>query len=137
VIALLAERPMHGYEIIQELSERTGGLWKPSPGSVYPTLQLLEDEGHVVAEAEGGKRQFALTESGRELAAGFAGQKAPWEQVTDATEPEIVRLRDAAGQLLGALMQIGQAGSPEQQAAAEAVLHETRRKLYTILAGDD
>ena len=67
ILALLAERPMHGYEIIGELTERTDGLWRPSPGSIYPTLQLLEDEGLVTAQADeaGGKRRYALTEEGR------------------------------------------------------------------------
>ena len=67
ILALLAERPMHGYEIIGELSERTEGLWRPSPGSIYPTLQLLEDEGLVTAQSEegGGKRRYSLTDDGR------------------------------------------------------------------------
>lgn len=59
---------MHGYEMIQEIAERSGGAWKPSPGSVYPTLQLLEDEGLIVSESEGGKKLFALTEAGRTAA---------------------------------------------------------------------
>src|SRR5215475_12080019 len=68
-LALLTERPMHGYEMIQELEERTGGMWRPSPGAVYPALQLLEDQGLVTADAEAGKRLFYLTDSGREGAA--------------------------------------------------------------------
>jgi DNA-binding PadR family transcriptional regulator len=136
VIALLAERPMHGYEIIQELAERTGGIWKPSPGSVYPTLQLLEDEGHVAAEEDGGKRRFSLTESGRELAAEIAERKAPWQEVTDGVEPGIFALRHSFGLLFEATAQIGRAGTPEQQVEAEAILAETRRRLYAILAAE-
>ncbi|WP_243274776.1 PadR family transcriptional regulator, partial [Streptomyces albus] len=63
ILALLKERPMHGYEMIQEIAERSGGAWKPSPGSVYPTLQLLEDEGLIASESEGGKKHFSLTEA--------------------------------------------------------------------------
>ncbi|MEU5098129.1 PadR family transcriptional regulator, partial [Streptomyces sp. NPDC020996] len=63
---------MHGYEMIQEIAERSGGAWKPSPGSVYPTLQLLEDEGLIVSESEGGKKLFSLTGAGREAAPGGA-----------------------------------------------------------------
>ncbi|HVC25307.1 MAG TPA: PadR family transcriptional regulator [Acidimicrobiales bacterium] len=136
VLALLAERPMHGYEIIQELAQRTGGVWKPSPGSVYPTLQLLEDEGLVVAEQDAGKRSFSLTESGREAAGELAGRKAPWDEVNDGIDPDAMRLRHAVAQLAGAVIQIGQAGTPEQQSEAEAVLVETRRRLYAILAAE-
>src|SRR4249919_1877467 len=64
VLALLAERPMHGYEMIKELEERTKGAWVPSAGSIYPTLQLLEDEGLVAGEESDGKRRFTLTEAG-------------------------------------------------------------------------
>ena len=69
VLALLAERPMHGYQIIQEIEERSGGAWKPSPGSVYPTLQLLADEGLISAEEANGRKTYALTEGGRAEAA--------------------------------------------------------------------
>ncbi len=134
VLALLAERPMHGYEIIQELAERTGGIWRPSPGSVYPTLQLLEDEGHVRAEEDAGKRRFSLTDSGAAAAAEQSGRKTPWDEVREGVEPGALRLREATGQLLGAVMQIGRAGSAAQQQAAEEVLAEARRRLYALLA---
>ena len=65
ILALLAERPMHGYEVIRELSERTGGVWEPSPGSIYPTLQLLEDEALVSVEESDGRKQYSLTDQGR------------------------------------------------------------------------
>lgn len=136
VLALLAERPMHGYDIIRELSERTGGLWRPSPGSVYPTLQLLEDEGHVTAEESGGRRRFALTDSGRAAAAEQAGRKAPWEEVSEGIAPDALRLRKAMAQLAVAAVQIGQAGTSEQRREAESVLAEARRRLYSILAAE-
>ena len=65
VLALLTERPMHGYEMIQELDARTGGVWRPSPGSVYPTLQLLEDEGAIASASDGGRKAYTLTDTGR------------------------------------------------------------------------
>jgi len=136
VLALLVERPMHGYEIIQELAERTGGLWKPSPGSVYPTLQLLEDEGHVVAEVDGGKRRFSLTDEGRSAAAEGSGAKAPWDEVNEGVAPGALRLRAAAGQLAGAIVQIARVATAEQQGEAEAILAEARRRLYAILASE-
>src|SRR3954454_4590630 len=93
-LALLDERPMHGYEMIQELEERTDGVWRPSPGAIYPALQLLEDEGLVTADAEAGKRLFSLTETGREEAA-KAGDRKPWDEVTAGIDPSQFKLRDA------------------------------------------
>src|SRR3954451_5849566 len=81
VVALLLERPMHGYEMIQELESRTGGIWRPSPGSIYPTLQLLEDEGLIVAESSGGRKAYTLTDAGR-AEAETAAQNPPWAQFT-------------------------------------------------------
>jgi DNA-binding PadR family transcriptional regulator len=125
---------MHGYEIIQELAERTNGLWKVSPGSVYPALQMLEDEGHIVAEEDAGKRRFALTDSGRALAGESAGGKTPWEEVVEGVNPGALRLRGALGQLAAAVVQVGHVATSEQQTEAIALLDETRRKLYTILS---
>ena len=79
VLTLLAEKPMHGYQIIQQIEERSGGSWKPSPGSVYPTLQLLADEGLIKAEEAGGRKTYSLTEEGREVADAAAEKSAPWE----------------------------------------------------------
>src|SRR6478735_4861784 len=84
VLALLAEQPMHGYQIIREIEERSGGSWKPSAGSVYPTLQLLADEGSISAEESNGRKIYSLTEAGREVAASEAS--APWQ--TDNTTGE-------------------------------------------------
>ena len=80
VLALLAEQPMHGYQIIQQIEERSGGAWKPSPGSVYPTLQLLTDEGIVDVEEESGRKTYSLTEAGRAEA---ADKPAPWLRMPD------------------------------------------------------
>ncbi|KOX17457.1 PadR family transcriptional regulator [Saccharothrix sp. NRRL B-16348] len=133
VLALLAERPMHGYEMIQEISARTDGLWRPSPGSVYPTLQLLADEGLVASTEEaGGKKLFTLTETGRGTAAKLEGAP-PWQQVNDDLDQHAAKLRTAARHLGAAMQQMAHAGTREQQARAVEVLSEARRKLYAIL----
>jgi DNA-binding PadR family transcriptional regulator len=133
VLALLAERPMHGYEMIQELETRTGGIWRPSPGSIYPTLQLLEDEGLITAEEQGGRKRFVLTETGRPEAEA-AAQNAPWQEYGDENVSQAQEFRDAAIGIMDALRQVGFNGTAEQRAQALEVLTETRRKLYAILA---
>jgi DNA-binding PadR family transcriptional regulator len=133
ILALLAERPMHGYEMIQELEERTGGVWRPSPGAVYPALQLLEDQGMVEADAAEGKRLFSLTDTGREEAA-KAGDRKPWDEATAGINPVQFQLRDAVGQIAVATRQVAEAGTEAQQTSAAEILAETRRRLYAILA---
>jgi DNA-binding PadR family transcriptional regulator len=135
VLTLLAERPMHGYQVIQELEGRTGGAWRVSPGSVYPTLQLLEDEGLIAGQEVEGRRVYALTEAGRARVEAMReqGQAAPWEEVA-AEEGPFGGLRRAAFQLAAATMQVAQAGSKDQVERAVATLDEARRKIYTILA---
>src|SRR3954463_15826131 len=134
-LPLLTERPMHGYEMIQELEERTDGVWRPSPGAVYPALQLLEDQGLVTADAEAGKRLFSLTDVGREEAA-KAGERTPWDDVTAGIDPTQFKLRDALAPIALAAHQVAMAGTPAQLAAAVEILAETRRKLYALLAED-
>jgi DNA-binding PadR family transcriptional regulator len=136
LLALLLERPMHGYEMIQELDTRTGGIWRPSPGSVYPTLQLLEDEGLIEAEATGGRKRYTLTEAGR-AEAEAAAQNPPWNQFTDDTMSQVQDFRDAAVGIMSALRQVGFNGTPEQRAKALEVLNETKRKLYAVLADSE
>jgi DNA-binding PadR family transcriptional regulator len=135
VLALLAERPMHGYEIIGELAERTNGMWKPSPGSVYPTLQMLEEEGLVTGEEADGKRRFTLTDDGRAKAA-EQPDTAPWEQVAQGVDPGLKELWDAFRQMAMACKQISSAGTSEQQARAVAIVTDARKRLYGILAED-
>ncbi|MBX3285228.1 MAG: helix-turn-helix transcriptional regulator [Actinobacteria bacterium] len=135
LLALLAERPMHGYEMIQELGERTGGAWQPSPGSVYPTLTMLEEEGLIVGTEVEGKRRFDLTDAGREAVAAREGVP-PWEAFTDGEDPEVQELRDVLGGTMGAIKQVFRAGSPAQQAKAVEILSETRRRLYEVLASE-
>jgi DNA-binding PadR family transcriptional regulator len=136
VLALLLERPMHGYEMIQELESRTGGIWRPSPGSVYPTLQLLEDEGLIETQATSGRKSYQLTDAGRPEAE-TAAQNPPWAQFTDDTMSQVQDFRDAAVGIMSALKQVGFNGTPEQREKALVVLNETKRKLYAILADSE
>jgi DNA-binding PadR family transcriptional regulator len=133
ILALLAERPMHGYEMIQEIGERSGGYWRPSPGSVYPTLQLLADEGLIASsDGSGSKRLFELTDEGRAAVAKL-GDIPPWEQIARDVDQDDVTLREAAELLMGAMFQVGNAASPSQKARAVDVINGARRELYAIL----
>jgi DNA-binding PadR family transcriptional regulator len=133
LLALLAERPMHGYEMIQELESRTGGIWRPSPGSVYPTLQLLEDEGLIEADASGGRRRFTVTGAGRDEA-NRAAENPPWQEFTDDTVSQAQDFREASFGIMNALRQVAFSGTPEQREQALTILNDTRRRLYAILA---
>jgi len=137
ILALLAEERMHGYQIIRELGERTGGAWNPSPGSVYPTLQQLEDEELVQQQkSDTGRRVYELTDAGREAAAALPSP-APWEQVAAEAHDEHADLRSLVFQVLGAVRQVAMAGTPDQREKAQEVLRSTRRSLYQILAEED
>ena len=137
ILALLNEGPMHGYQIMRELAERTGGVWRPSPGSVYPTLQQLQDEGLVrEIESEGDRHTFELTDEGR-AAAQALETPMPWEAVADETEAGAVELRDLVFQVMAAARQVVHAGDASHLAQAKDVLRETRQRLYRILADDD
>ncbi|MGW6279868.1 PadR family transcriptional regulator [Kribbella sp. NPDC055071] len=136
ILAVLAEQPMNGYQIIQEIADRSGGVWKPSPGSIYPTLQQLEDEGLVKADAETGRRTFTLTDEGRTYVAEHQDEvSAPWEAM-GAPRPadDDNGLKPMLGQVATAMWQILSTGTPEQQAKAREAVSELRRKLYGILA---
>jgi len=135
ILALLAEEPMHGYQIMRELNERSGGAWRVSPGSVYPTLSQLEDEELVKAEQQGGKRVFSLTDAGKAEAANGPGE--PWQEVASDIPPALVELRDLMYQVRAATRQVVHAGSEKQLTAAAELLKETRRRLYQLLAEDD
>jgi len=135
ILALLSEQPMHGYQIMQELSERSGGAWRISPGSVYPTLSQLEDEELVQAEQQGGKRVFSLTDAGKAEAA--EGPSAPWQDVASDIPPAALELRDLMLQAGTAARQVVMAGSERQIGEAAEILRETRRRLYQLLAEDD
>lgn len=132
VLALLVERPMHGYQIIREIEERSGGSWKPSAGSVYPTLQLLADEGLIRAEESNGRKIYSLTEAGREVAG--ADASAPWDATAPASGTGFTALPKAGVELAQAASQVARTGTPEQVQEAVAVLEDARRRLYAILA---
>jgi DNA-binding PadR family transcriptional regulator len=137
ILAVLAERPLNGYQIIQEIAERSGGAWKPSPGSIYPTLQQLEDEGLVRAEEGSGRRTFTLTDEGRTYVADHPDEvAAPWKGFADSAEDD-GGVKPLIGQVAAAVWQIVAMGSPEQQVKGREALIEFRRKLYAILAEDD
>lgn len=126
---------MHGYEMLQEIARRTNDLWRPSPGSLYPALQLLEDQELVHSSSTGGRRQFELTAKGRsELALRPAGP-APWDAMLDAADPDDLALETALRQLGTAVSQVAEAASPAQKAQVERLLTETRRQVYLLLAG--
>ncbi|WP_328899141.1 PadR family transcriptional regulator [Streptomyces sp. NBC_00441] len=135
ILALLKDRPMHGYEMIQEIGERSGGAWRPSPGSVYPTLQLLEDEQLIASASEGGKRLFTLTDTGRTEAE--TGPEAPWEEAGRGVDWESMNeVRQAGFGLMEAFGQVWKTGSSDQRDKAVAVINEARKKLYLILADE-
>lgn len=136
VLALLADKPMHGYQIIREIEDRSGGSWKPSPGSVYPTLQLLADEGLISAQESDGRKTYSLTEAGRAIADADADRSVPWESTSGRDNTRAGALPKAGIDLAQAVAQVGRTGSPEQVKQAVEVLEESRRKLYSILAQD-
>jgi DNA-binding PadR family transcriptional regulator len=132
VLALLDDRPMHGYEMIQELEERTGGRWTPSAGSIYPTLQLLEDEGLVKPEEVDGRKVYSLTEAGQKAAPDRSEGGRPWEQ-GDEDSPRF-EARKEMFKLMGAAKQVARADDEEQLQQATEILKDARRKLYGLLA---
>ncbi|MBT8161776.1 MULTISPECIES: PadR family transcriptional regulator [Arthrobacter] len=133
VLAVLAEQPMHGYQVIHEIEERSGGKWKPSAGSVYPTLQLLADEGLLTAEESNGRKIYSLTQAGREEVAG-ADPSSLWEPAGSGVG--FAALPKAGVELAQVVGQVARTGTPKQVQEAVTVLDEARRRLYSILAQD-
>ena len=137
ILSLLAEEPMHGYQIIQVISERSSGNWTPSPGSVYPTLQHLEDEGLIEpGPSESGRNVYALTEAGR-AAQAAAGTATPWAEAEKDVDDDLVELRDLVHQVLAATRQVAQAGTAAQVKGAQDVLRTARKGIYRLLAEDE
>lgn len=127
---------MHGYQIIQEIGERSGGAWRPSPGSVYPTVSQLADEGLVRTEKSEGRSVIHLTDAGRAYVDEHREElDAVWN--TAAAEDGFRALREAGRGLAGAVAQVAQVGRDEQVAEAVRLLDETRRRLYLLLAGEE
>jgi DNA-binding PadR family transcriptional regulator len=132
VLTLLAEKPMHGYEIIGVLEERSGGRWRPSAGSIYPALQLLSDEGLVQAEEVDTKRIFSLTEEGEKAAEATAKRRKSWEE--SGEDSPYHHLRIASFQVGGAARQVAAAGTEKQIEQATEILADARKRIYSILA---
>ncbi len=135
ILALLREEPRNGYQIMQELKQRSQGMWNPSPGSVYPALQLLEDERLVTNEEGSGGRVYTLTSQGKAYVKEHADEiAAPWEALSHAAGDGFVEMMSVFQQLGAAAMQVAQAGNAAQMAKAKKILVATRRSLYEILA---
>ena len=136
-LLLLEEQPRNGYQLMQEIEDRSGGVWRPSPGSVYPALSQLEDEGLVHSEEGAGRRAFALTDDGRKyVEENREALGVPWEEAGGDMPQGLLELRSLMMQLGMAAMQVAQAGNEAQTAEARQVLEDARRALYRILAGD-
>ena len=142
ILDLLAEgQPWNGYQLIQEIGARTQGVWRPSAGSVYPALQLLEDEGLISTQrdesGDNRTRMYTLTEEGRAYVEQHADElRASWDAVTGSVDEAEVQLRDTIRQVIVAVTQVMQAGSAPQVKQAGKILADTRRALYRILAAD-
>jgi DNA-binding PadR family transcriptional regulator len=137
-LLLLADEPRNGYQIMQEVEERSDGVWRPSPGSVYPALQQLEDEGLIVERESDGRKLYELTDDGRaRVAERDAGAPAPWEQMSGDVSDEAHELTGVMRQVVFAFAQVMRTGSKAQIAQAHEVLKTARRDLYRILADGD
>ena len=136
-LLLLAEGPLNGYQLMQEIERRSDGLWRPSPGSVYPALAQLEDEGLGRTEELGDRRMYVLTDAGRARVEERGESAAPWEEMTDTAGDDTGALfleMRRAGMAAG---QIGHLGSAEQVARALEIVSAARRALYAVLAEDE
>src|SRR5919204_6983411 len=137
LLLLLAEEPRNGYQLMQEIEERSDGVWRPSPGSIYPALQQLEDEGLVRAVETDGRKLFELTDAGREYVAERDEEApAPWDEMSGVVSGETVQAAMVMRGLVMAYSQVMQAGNKAQMDEATKALAETRRRLYAILAED-
>ncbi|MBP2473628.1 DNA-binding PadR family transcriptional regulator [Crossiella equi] len=138
VLLVLVDGPTHGYQLIADIAERSDGNWKPSPGSIYPVLKQLAEEGLVVSEKEGGRQMVELTDAGRAYVAENEAELAQvWDTVSGGVNTAVVELQELLGQVHQAALQVAAAGTPEQNERARQLLTETRRSLYRILAEDE
>jgi DNA-binding PadR family transcriptional regulator len=138
ILVLLDEESLTGYALMDEIERRSGGAWRPSPGSVYPALQLLEDEGLVRAEESQGRKPFVLTDAGRSYVAERREELGePWARSAEGVGEDRLELRGLVRQIGAAVFQVAAAGDTAQVARAQELLAETRRGLYRILAEDD
>jgi DNA-binding PadR family transcriptional regulator len=137
-LLLLNEGPLNGYQIMQEIEQRSEGVWRPSPGSVYPALAQLEDEGLVRAEQVGERRSFVLTDAGRAYVDEHRAELgAPWEQMTGAVDDSVGAMFREMRRVGMAAGQIGNLGGADQVDKARGILAQARRSLYSLLAEDE
>lgn len=139
VLNLLNEQSLTGYQLMGAIEEKSQGLWKPGPGSIYPALQLLADEGLIALTGadEAGKKPYAITDEGKKYLAEHPEQtKAPWDRVTRDLQG-VLSLRPELEQLAAAVRQAATVAAEEQQAKVKEVLTRARKEVYRILAADD
>jgi len=129
-----SEEPVNGYQVIQQIAERTDGVWKPSPGSVYPTIAQLQDEG-LVEDAPTGRKAVQLTDEGSAYVESHAEEMAAvWAPFAEDDDDEAVNFKQVVGQTVGAIVQVMSTGTPDQRAKAQEILADTRRRIYGLLA---
>ena len=140
LLELLSEHPSHGYDLIKEMETRYGGFRRLSPGSVYPTLQLLEEGGYLKSAQEGGKRIYTITDEGRQLLAERAQQEtsdSPWDSFKSfvtGKPHEFIELRNAATELAAVVVQVARSGNMERINRVRELLEQVKREIYAILA---
>ena len=132
ILGLLADSPSNGYGLIKAIGERTDGVWTPSPGSVYPTLAQLVDEG-LIRQADGPRGAYSLTDTGREYVESHRAEIDAAFRGADDRRGEGDSLMKAFGKLAGAAMQFRGSVTAEQRAQATEKVDELRRELYRIL----
>ena len=133
ILNVLQQKQMHGYEVIQELESQSGGRWRPSAGSIYPTLQQLSDEGLVTSDEVDGRRTYTLTDVGRKVAA-QSGERSPWTEIGDTSTPD---LRQLSMQFVAAVREVQRMGSPRARTEATRVLTDARKQMYRLLSEDE
>jgi Predicted transcriptional regulators len=137
-LLLLAEAPLNGYQIMQEIEKRSDGLWKPSSGSVYPALAQLEDEGLIRTQEDGDRRTYVLSDAGRAYVDEHRPESgAPWEQMTNSVDDDVGALFREMRRVGLAAGQIGHLGDTSQIAKARRILADARKALYALLADDE
>ncbi|WP_213817066.1 PadR family transcriptional regulator [Glaciihabitans sp. dw_435] len=134
ILSLIAEKPFNGYALIKEIAERSGNTWRPSPGSVYPTLQQLVDEGLIEQIGEGRRTEFQLTDEGRAYVTTHAEElERVWQNAAGHSEAD-ADLHESVAKLMGVIHQFRFAATDDQRVLAVKQLDDARRALYAILA---
>lgn len=137
LLGLLSERPQHGYELMKELEARRGGFRRPSPGSIYPTLQMLEEGGYLTSEEVDGKRVYTITESGRQFLSDRnqqSGSRNAHDSFVESKPSELIELRRTLTQLNDAVTQVARSGNLEQANRVRELLAQVKREIYKLLA---